>query len=93
MSIKYFTTLSIPISFSDLVSDSYKTEKALIEAEEFEKVMLRDVLRFKVFRETIYEVANIELDEYKIRDLVLLYGELSSKKDITPSELLQEFLN
>jgi len=55
MCIKYFTTLSVPVSFAELATDEYKTGKALIQAEEFEQKMLRDVLRFKVYRETLYE--------------------------------------
>lgn len=95
MSIKYFTTLAVPISYDDLVEDKYKTKKALIEAEEFEQKMLRDVLRFKIYRETIYEAADripLILDEYKIRDITEQYGKIPSKKDITPSQLLNEIL-
>jgi len=93
--IKYFTTLSIPISFEDLATEEYKTYKALIEAEEFEQKILKDVVEFKMYRETIYEAADrldINLDEYKTRDLLLAYGTCETKKDITPSELLEILL-
>lgn len=96
MCIKYFTTLSIPISYMELVEDKYKTPRCLLEAEEYEQQMLRDVLKFKVYRETIYEAADripCILDDYKIRDITEQYGKITSKENITPSELLKEILN
>ena len=93
MCIKYFTTLSTPIPFTELATEEYKSEKALIEAEEFEKKMIKDVLHFKIYRETIFEINDrIEnskvLDEYEIRDLLLSYGTMKSQENIKPSELL-----
>jgi serine/threonine protein kinase len=95
MCIKYFTALSIPISFEELATDEYRTQRALIEAEEFEQKMLRDVLKFKIYRDTIYEVADkkkIKLDEFQIRDILLSYGSSKSKENITPSQLLEKYL-
>ena len=95
MCIKYFTTLSVPISYPELVESKYKTPKALLEAEEYEQKMLRDVLKFKVYRETIYEAADrmsMILDDYKIRDILEQYGKIKSKDNITPSQLLNEIL-
>ena len=82
MCIKYYTTLHIPISFTELVTDNYKTPKAMIEAEEFEKKMIKDVLTFKIQRDTIYDVAinttKSILDEYQTRDLLDRYGNVRS---------------
>lgn len=91
MSIKYFTTLSVPIPFTELTTDEYKTPKALFLAEDFEQKMLRDVLRFKVYRQTIYEVSEEKLSENKIRDLLLAYGTTKSLEDVTVDELLHIF--
>lgn len=80
MCIKYFTTLHIPISFTELATDGYKTEKAMIEAEEFEKKMLKDVLNLKIQHNSIYDLAcNINgspLDEYQTCDLLDRYGNI-----------------
>lgn len=95
MCIKYFTALSIPISFEELATDEYKTPRALIEAEEFEQKMLRDVLRFKIYRETIYEIGDkkgIKLTENQIRDILLAYGTSSSEENVTPSFLFEKYL-
>lgn len=94
MSIKYFTTLSIPISFEELATEEYKTYEAMLKAEEFEKKMIRDVLSFKIYRETVYESADRldrKLDEYQIRDLLVAYGICEDKDGVKPSGLLQEF--
>lgn len=95
MAIKYYTTLSAPISFSDLATEEYKTTKALIEAEEFEKKMMRDILKFKIYRETIYEAAdrkNMKLTELQVRDLLLHYGNCPTVSNIQVTELLTQFL-
>lgn len=95
MCIKYFTTLSVPISYSELVKKKYQTTKALLKAEEYEQKMLRDVLNFRVYRETIYEAADrmsLILDDYKVRDILEQYGIISSRHDITPTHLLNEIL-
>lgn len=94
MCIKYFTTLNAPISFIDLATAEYKTPKALIEAEEFEKKLLRDVLVFKIYRETVYECNDrkgIKLTELQVRDILYQYGISPSIKDIKLSDLLSKF--
>ena len=93
MCIKYFTTLAVPISFTELATDEYKTPKAMIEAEEFEQKMLRDVLRFKVYRETLYEAIDKSgkvMPERKLRDLILAYGTMKSR-EVDLYQLLSEF--
>lgn len=95
MSIKYYTTLSVPVSFTELATDEYKTQKALIEAEEFEKKMMRDILKFKIYRETVYEAAdrkNIKLTELQVRDLLLHYGNSPSIPETSITKLLTNFL-
>ena len=95
MCIKYFTTLHIPISFHELASDHYRTEKAMIEAEEFEKKMLKDVLKLHIYRDTIYEVAtninHVIPDEYQTRDLLDRYGNINKHySNISVSDLYDE---
>ncbi len=89
--IKYFTTLQTPISFTTLASDNYKSEKAMIEAEEFEKKMIREVLNLTIYRNTIYETLDnlpMKVNDYQIRDLLWNYGRIKKKMDnITPLDL------
>lgn len=97
MCIKYFTTLHIPISFKELATDDYKTERAMIKAEEFEKKMLRDVLKLKIHRDSVYDVATningIPLDEYQTRDLLDRYGNIRSHyKDISINDLYNSLI-
>ena len=93
--VKYFTTLHIPISFTDLVSTTYKTSKALMIAEDFEKKIL-NIVRYKVYRETVFEAAdkfNDKLDEYKIRDMLSRYGKLTTIEDVSLTELYHKVRN
>lgn len=81
MSIKYFTTLHIPISFGELATDNYKTEKAMIEAEEFEKKLIGEILNFDIYRKTVFEEAERinggPLDEFQTRDLLGKYSNIN----------------
>lgn len=96
MCIKFFTTLAVPISFEELITDEeFKTYKAMLEAEQFEKKLIKEVLSFKIYRETVYEAADrkgIKLDEFQLRDILLEYGTSDSIKS-TPSELLSSYLD
>ena len=95
MSIKYFTTLSSPIPFGELATEDYKTPEAMVEAEEFEQKMLKEILKFKIYRETVFEAADRfdkTLDDYQVRDLLLAYGTSSSFSSTTPSFLLKTYL-
>jgi len=97
MSIKYFTTLHVPISFEELASDGFKTTKALIEAEEFEKKMLKDVLMLKIHRYTIYDMActaNKAIPtEHQTRDLFFRYGTIEKEYvDISLTNLYNEMI-
>lgn len=92
MAIKYFSVLIVPISFKELTTTEYKTPKALIQAEEFEKFLLRDVLKFRIYRQTVFDICTTKLSPHNIRDLLHLYG-TSTSKQTQLSLLLEEFLN
>jgi serine/threonine protein kinase len=92
MCIKYFTTLHIPISFTELATDDYKTDRAMLEAEQFEQKMLKEVLQLKVYRSTVYDIAcNINgspLDEHQTCDLLDRYGNIRNHyKNVAPNDL------
>jgi len=104
IAIKYFSTLIIPIPFVDLINEIvgfgdnasdkqiYKSKKALLQAEQFEKLLLREVLKFQTYRETVFEMAdreNKKLTENNIRDLLLNYG-ISESKEMPVLEMFKE---
>lgn len=94
MSIKYFSTLTTPISFDDFATEDYKTPEALAISENFEKKMLEHVLKFKVYKKTVFEAADyfhIKLSENKISDLLTKYCSCLSQKNITSRALFQSF--
>ena len=91
--IKYFTTLRIPISFSELVSNKYQTEKAIIEAEHFERTLIGDICKYQIYDPTPYEMADkyqIYLDEYQIRDLLLYYTQYQTMGNSKSGERILE---
>ena len=97
MSIKYFSTLTIPVPFSDLLReiDIRETKSDYFQAEEFEKKLLKDIYRFKIYRETVFEACDrlyFKLNENQIRDLLYNYGISSSKENIKLTDLIKEYL-
>lgn len=92
VAIKYFSTLRIPISYDELAIDLYKTKEAYLMAEQFEITLIRDILDFCIYQDTIYEVADDygeKLDEHKIRDLIMISGYVTSYTGLTARELYQ----
>lgn len=90
VSIKYFTTLNIPVSYHDLAAESYRTDKALLIAEQFEMTLIRDTLQFAIYRDTVYEIADQFgdiLDDKGIRDILMIHGMTTSFSGMTPQEL------
>ena len=92
--IKYYTTLNTPISFQELATENYRTTEAILEAEEFEKNLLRNVLKLKIQRTTIYEVGNdlsdMPLNEHQTRDLLSRYGNIKNhQNDINVNQLYE----
>lgn len=90
ISIKYFTTLHVPISFTELATENYKTPKAMLEAEEFEKKMIGEVLKFTIYRDTCYEKGvkiKGSMNEVDIRDLLDKYGNIPSDTNLILTDL------
>jgi len=74
ISIKYFLTLTKPCNFKDILDNNYYWSIPI--AEDFEWIMIKDVLQYKIYRPTIYETADhfgIILTEEQIKDLFVLY--------------------
>lgn len=60
LAIKYVNTLRFNPEWKDIVPRELTTEKVLKEADKFEKFLL-DCLDYKVYTETVYDIANREL--------------------------------
>ena len=95
MSIKYLLTLNYPSSFKELVSEQFRTPQAIETAQSFELFLIQEIFNFKIYRPTVYEIAdqyNHILSEENIRDLLLFYCSLDSTAGLTPRELYKLFL-
>jgi serine/threonine protein kinase len=92
VSIKYFTTLKSPQSFLSLIISEFRTEESLLIAEQFEITLLKDVLKYSIYSNTLLEIAdnsNEKLNENQIRDLLLIYCNTEVYSGMTPKELYQ----
>lgn len=90
ISIKYFTSLTVVISFLELVQPIYHTQEALKIAEKFELHLVQNVLNYNIYRETVYEAADRygkKLGDNEVRDLLLVYGSLTSFSGLTAKDL------
>jgi len=95
IAIKYFHTLHSPSSFTDIVSEPYRTNEAMAFAEHFETQMIKDILKLNIYRETLLEAAdhfNHYLTEEFVRDLLMFYGTCESTSSLTVKELYKLFL-
>jgi serine/threonine protein kinase len=92
IAIKYFTTMETMMSYHDLATAPYKTREALLVAEEFETLMIKEVCQpfGCIYRETVLESADAfgdKLDEHNIRDLLMVYGMMTGYQGITVRHL------
>jgi serine/threonine protein kinase len=102
ISIKYFSVMTIPPSFTEIINAkgkyltiNYTKSKFINIAKEFETTMIRDILKLSIYRETIYETSDkldLKLSEEYIRDLLVFYGKHPENNKHTSFELLELFL-
>ncbi len=90
ISIKYFLTMPLPGTFSSLLPDKYKTGELYVKylklCEEFEWRFLASVLKFNVYRPTLYETADffgIILDETSVATLLSAFCKYYIEDDNT----------
>jgi len=89
LAIKYFLTLLEPPSFSKLVDEKYATPDMMKLAEDYEWFILHDVLKFKIYRPTVYEMADrfdLKLDPQQTVNLLYVYADSPDT-----SEFLEDF--
>ena len=95
IAIKYFTTLNVPSSFIELVTDTYKTSLALSKAKYFEMDLIKNILNLSIYRETVYEIPDQfhhYLTDEMVEKLLLYYSSLDSISGLTPRELYKFYL-
>ena len=86
--IKYFLTLLEPCSFKNLVNSKYHNEANMKTAEEFEWYLLTQILNFKVYETTLFEMPdnfNLKFDKPDVSNMLRLYCE-SDSMDMTLSD-------
>lgn len=96
LSIKYFTTTYNQWGFFELVAPipEYRTPEALKAAEDFELVLIVNILNYQIYRPTLYEFAdqkNIVLSPEQIRHLFIFMGEHETCYNIPIDELYEQF--
>lgn len=94
VSIKYFSTMTVPIAFPQLLPPEYKSVQMLQEAEAFEKLLVRDVLEYNIYRETVYEAGDYYdhvLTEEEVGRLLLVYTCITSYSGLSAKRLFKLF--
>lgn len=92
LSIKYFSTVHYPVHFSSIMKGKGPEIQKI--AQQFEGSLVQHVLKFKVYRPTLYEVADQFddlLSEDNIRDLIILYVTNPSINGLTTAQLYSHY--
>lgn len=103
ISIKYFASLFVPLPFlqiapssiADIFKNNYSEQECLQSMEEFEKFMVKQVCKYKVYSPTPYEAADFfshTLQEDHIRLLLYYYGSIGNCSG-TPKEIYSSWLD
>ena len=91
MAIKYFSALTTPISFEELIPAKLRSTKTLIEAEDFEQKMMEHVLKYKIYRPTVFETLDLVKDAPCYNDIYKFErGDKKSGKDKKMRENMRE---
>lgn len=97
LSIKYFSSVHEPVAFEFLLGNSdYTTEKAKLEAEEFESGLVYSCLEYNIYQPTLYETADKfhdTLTESQIEKLLILYGTTPSINGSSVTDIYGKFRN
>ncbi len=73
MAIKYYSVMNVSPEFSSLVGDKFSTPEYKKKGLELELKILDEVLDFKIFRKTVYEVADELSDRLTIGVIQALF--------------------
>jgi hypothetical protein len=87
-----------PPSLYELVSIVFEKDSiipVIQHLEEFEIILISNVLDFHIYRDTVYEMADTydhQLTDEQIRTLFLVYGSISSYSGLTPLDVYHLFV-
>jgi len=70
---KYFSVMSIPYEWSEIVESKFTADNHTTSAMKFEEELIDEVLKQEIYLDTIYE-CQPSLDEIKVRNLLEAYG-------------------
>jgi len=89
ISIKYFRVLQIAVPYSHVAATEYRDTRCMIKAEEFEKYIVSNVLKYKIYRPTIYDCAHRELSDTEVKKLLITIGDVKLYQSKTPQQILE----
>lgn len=95
IAIKYFSSIQAPVSYNVIANESFTTESALKQAEQFELNFVQNCLQYRVYQPTLYEEAdrlNIVLSPSQVSDLVLLYTLGAGISGQTPRHVVNQYI-
>ena len=72
-------TMNYPYSWQHFVPSEYHSDEFLLEAENFELLAIKNICVYNLYNETLLEIPsyfNHELNEEKIRDILIKYGNI-----------------
>lgn len=78
---KYFLTMHMPISWNQFTAPEYTTNSIMDIAQDFEFLLLKDVCKYTVYRDTLLEIPfqyKEPLTEELINKLLSTYGNIES---------------
>ena len=93
LSIKYFATFVTPPSYLDMCKRLFSIEGTEEFARVFEKELLEKVFKYKVYRPTVFEYADLaddELSSNDIMNLLMAYGNCEDKENMELGDLYKE---
>ncbi len=93
ISLKYFSVLNSISSFSDTINSIPGDSKKILSKKtisQIEQYFITDILKYKIYRPTLYEVAQEDsnLTNNEIYELLLIFCNTDEYSGITPFELL-----
>lgn len=80
--MKFFTSIDPIISFEDFAIRDFRNEESMTFAEQFERLLIEKVLKYKFYLPTPFEVISDTLDraltEAEINRILTKYGSIVS---------------
>ena len=94
---KYYATMSYPLTWSAFVPKVYVGGEKERIAEQFEVLLVKDVVRYRLYRDTLFEIADQYADKFPlndnlVRELLLAYGQMPEWDDGSVRALFRKIM-